>query len=104
MGAGLARVPRVRVIAEPPSYIGTASRVRRTGGRVRYVVMRPGVIGRPKPSSEAEQQYEADVALAGRRAELLDAAREAEAGSGRRRPGTPRTPRYAAWPRTSMPR
>jgi hypothetical protein len=33
---------------------------------------------RPKPSSEAEQQYKADVALAGRRAELLDAAREAE--------------------------
>ncbi len=33
---------------------------------------------RPTPSSEAEQQYEADVALAGRRAELLDAAREAE--------------------------
>jgi hypothetical protein len=40
--------------------------------------MRPGVIGRPKPSSEAEQQYKADVALAGRRAELLDTAREAE--------------------------
>ena len=34
---------------------------------------------RTKPSSEAEQQYEADVALAARRAELLDAAREAEA-------------------------
>jgi len=33
---------------------------------------------RPKPSSEAEQQYKADVALAGRRTELLDAAREAE--------------------------
>ena len=40
--------------------------------------MRPGVIGRPKPSSEAEQQYQADVALAARRAELLEAAREAE--------------------------
>ena len=40
--------------------------------------MRPGVTRRPKPSSEAEQQYQADVALAGRRAELLDAAREAE--------------------------
>ncbi len=35
-------------------------------------------MGRPKPSSEAEQEYKADVALAGRRAELLDAAREAE--------------------------
>ena len=34
---------------------------------------------RTKPSSEAEQQYEADVALAARREELLDAAREAEA-------------------------
>ena len=34
---------------------------------------------RTKPSSEAEQQYEADAALAARRAELLDAAREAEA-------------------------
>src|SRR6266705_2921633 len=41
--------------------------------------MRPGVMRRPKPSSEAEQQYKADAALAGRRAELLDAAREAEA-------------------------
>jgi hypothetical protein len=40
--------------------------------------MRPGIKGRPKPSSEAEQRYQADVALAGRRAELLDAAREAE--------------------------
>ncbi len=37
---------------------------------------------RPTPSSEAEQQYEADVALAGRRAELLDAAREAESRFG----------------------
>jgi hypothetical protein len=59
--AGLARIPGVRVI------------------RVRYGVMRPGVTGRPKPSREAEQQYEADLALASRRAELLDAAREAEA-------------------------
>ena len=33
---------------------------------------------RTKPSSEAEQQYEADAALAARRADLLDAAREAE--------------------------
>ena len=33
---------------------------------------------RTKPSSEAEQQYKADVALAGRRAELLEAARDAE--------------------------
>ena len=40
--------------------------------------MRPGVRGRPKPSSEAEQQYEADRALAERRAELLEAARETE--------------------------
>jgi hypothetical protein len=35
-------------------------------------------MGRPKPSSEAEQQYKVDVALAARRDELLDAAREAE--------------------------
>jgi len=35
-------------------------------------------MGRPKPSSEAEQQHQADVTLAGRRTELLDAAREAE--------------------------
>jgi hypothetical protein len=35
-------------------------------------------MSRPKPSSEAQQQYKADVALAARRAELLDAAREAE--------------------------
>jgi hypothetical protein len=33
---------------------------------------------RPKPSSDAQHSYEADVALAGRRPELLDAAREAE--------------------------
>ncbi len=35
-------------------------------------------MGRKKPSSEAEQQYQADVALAERRADLLKAAREAE--------------------------
>jgi hypothetical protein len=33
---------------------------------------------RYKPSSDATQRYRADVALAGRRAELLQAAREAE--------------------------
>ncbi len=33
---------------------------------------------RQKPSSEAEQHYQADLALAERRAELLDSAREAE--------------------------
>ena len=40
--------------------------------------MKPGVKGRQKPSSEAEQKYAADVALAGRRADLLDAASETE--------------------------
>jgi hypothetical protein len=35
-------------------------------------------MGRPKPSKEAEQQYQADLALAERRAEFLEAAREAE--------------------------
>jgi hypothetical protein len=35
-------------------------------------------MGRPKPSSEAQQHYKADVALATRRAELLEASREAE--------------------------
>jgi hypothetical protein len=40
--------------------------------------MRPGVRGRPKPSSEAAQQYKADAAFAARRTELLDAARDAE--------------------------
>jgi hypothetical protein len=40
--------------------------------------MRPGVRSRPKPSSEAQQRYEADVALAAQKAELLDAAGEAE--------------------------
>ncbi len=35
-------------------------------------------MGRPKPSSEAQQQYKVDVALAARRAELLKTAREAE--------------------------
>ncbi len=33
---------------------------------------------RPKPSTEAEQLYKADLALAEHRGELLDAAREAE--------------------------
>jgi NAD(P)-dependent dehydrogenase (short-subunit alcohol dehydrogenase family) len=33
---------------------------------------------RQKPSPEAEQQYQADLALAARRGELLEAAREAE--------------------------
>ena len=54
---------------------------RRAGGqaaRVPWVVMRPGVKGRPKPSSEAEQLYKADLALAERRGELLEAAREVE--------------------------
>ena len=40
--------------------------------------MRPGVRGRPKPSSEAEQQYQADAAFGARRTELLDVARDAE--------------------------
>ena len=48
-------------------------------------------MGRPKPSSEAEQQYQADVAFAARRSELLDAAREAESkfrqAQARRAPG-----------------
>jgi hypothetical protein len=35
-------------------------------------------MGRPKPSSEAEQMYAVDMALAARRAELLDVAGEAE--------------------------
>jgi hypothetical protein len=45
---------------------------------------------RPKPSSEAEQRYEADVALAAQREDLLGAAREAESvfrqAQGRRAP------------------
>jgi hypothetical protein len=40
--------------------------------------MRPGAIGRKKPSNEAEKLYRADLALAARRAELMEAAREAE--------------------------
>jgi hypothetical protein len=42
------------------------------------MAMKPGVKGRQKPSSEAEQSYAADAALAARRPELLDAASEAE--------------------------
>jgi hypothetical protein len=49
-------------------------------------------MGRPKPSSEAEQSYAVDVELAGRRPELLDAANEAEtqfrAAQERRAPDT----------------
>ena len=52
--------------------------------------MRPGIVRRPKPSAEAEQRYEADVALAARRSELLGTAREAESAfrqaQGRRAP------------------
>jgi hypothetical protein len=55
-----------------------ARRAAGPGARVTYVVMRRGVPRRPKPSSQAEQQYQADVELASRREELLDAAREAE--------------------------
>ena len=40
--------------------------------------MKRGVIGRQKPSSDAEQHHHADVAFAARRADLLDAASEAE--------------------------
>jgi hypothetical protein len=40
--------------------------------------MRTVLMGRQKPGSEAERQHQADVALAGRRGELLSAAREAE--------------------------
>jgi hypothetical protein len=40
--------------------------------------MRPGARSRQKPSSDAQRRYEADAALAARRAELLDAAGEAE--------------------------
>src|ERR1700733_15232493 len=42
------------------------------------MAMRPGVMNRYKPSSEAEQSYAADLALAGRHAELLEAAGAAE--------------------------
>jgi hypothetical protein len=42
------------------------------------MAMRPGVKNRYKPSSEAERSYAADLALAGRHAELLDAADAAE--------------------------
>ena len=49
-----------------------------SGARVPLWAMRPGARSRPKPSDEAQQKYEADAALAARRAELLDTAREAE--------------------------
>jgi hypothetical protein len=42
------------------------------------MAMKPGVKGRQKPSSEAEQSSAADAALGARRSELLDAASEAE--------------------------
>jgi len=52
--------------------------------------MRPGITRRPKPSAEAEERYEADVALVARREELLRVAREAESAfrqaQGRRAP------------------
>ncbi len=52
--------------------------------------MRPGIKRRPKPSAEAEQRYEADVALVARREELLRVAGEAESAfrqaQGRRAP------------------
>jgi hypothetical protein len=58
--------------------------------RVPYGVMSPGMMRRPKPSAEAEQRYEADVAHAAQREDLLGAAREAESvfrqAQGRRAP------------------
>lgn len=42
------------------------------------MALRAGILRRQKPSSEAEQKHQADVALAAQRAELLDAARKAE--------------------------
>src|ERR1700739_2567469 len=42
------------------------------------MAMRPGVMNRYKPSSEAQQSYAADLALAERRAGLLEAAGAAE--------------------------
>ena len=47
-------------------------------GRERVRRIRLGGMLRHKPSTEAEQKYQADAALAARRAELLDAAHEAE--------------------------
>ena len=40
--------------------------------------MGPGARSRQKPSDDAQERYETDAALAARRAELLDAAGEAE--------------------------
>jgi hypothetical protein len=52
--------------------------------------MRPGIRRRPRPSSDAEQRYAADVALAAQREDLLGAASEAESrfrqGQARRAP------------------
>jgi hypothetical protein len=77
VGAGLARLPCLRVIRRClPAPLGQARRAGGAAARVPYVLMRPG--RRPKPSSEAEQQHQADVALSGRRGDLLGAAREAE--------------------------
>jgi hypothetical protein len=53
--------------------LGFPRRAAGTAARVPFTVMR-----RQKPSSEAEQHYQADVAFAGQRADLLAAAREAE--------------------------
>jgi hypothetical protein len=76
VGAGLARFPSLRVIRSLVPVLGPARRTAWPAARVPYVLMRPG--RRPKPSSEAEQQHQADVALSGRRGDLLGAAREAE--------------------------
>ena len=81
LGAGLARVPQLLLTRPGPPPARPHGFTRRAGGRaarVRYVVMRPGAMRRPKPSSEAEQQYKADVALAARRHELLEVGREVE--------------------------
>jgi hypothetical protein len=52
---------------------GLARRANATAARVPYVVMK-----RQKPSPEAEQLYQDDRALAARRGDLVEAAREAE--------------------------
>jgi hypothetical protein len=62
----------------PTLVISVEPREVRSVGRQRVRRIRLGGMLRHKPSTEAQQKYQADEALTARRAELLDAAHEAE--------------------------
>jgi hypothetical protein len=71
-----AQEPSSDLTSIPKTPVGPREARRAESEQVRRI--RPGGMFRYKPSTEAEQMYQADVALAESRVVLLDAAREAE--------------------------